>query len=122
MRCNYIKPNKKQCSAFAMTDSKFCFTHNPAMKEKKMAAVIRGGRMSKKNRTSLPPVSLTQSKDVVVLLGSTINDVRGGSIELRIANCIGYLSGHLIKAIEISDLEQRVSKIEEAITKNKVVC
>lgn len=105
-----------------MIGSKFCFTHNPAMKEKKMAAVIKGGKMSKKNRTSLPPVSLTQSKDVVVLLGSTINDVRGGMVELRIANCIGYLSGHLIKAIEISDLEERVSKIEEALIKNKVVC
>jgi hypothetical protein len=89
------------------------------MKEKKLAAVVKGGKMSKKNRTSLPPVSLAQPKDVVVLLSSTINDVRGGVVELRIANCIGYLSGHLIKAIEISDLENRVSKIEEALIKNK---
>lgn len=120
MRCSYIKPDKKQCAAYAMTGSKFCFTHNPDMKEKKIAAVIKGGKMSNKNRTLLPPVALSQPKDVVVLLGSTINDVRGGLIELRIANCIGYLSGHLIKAIEIADLEERVSKIEEALIKNKV--
>ena len=117
MRCGYIKSNKKQCAAHAMAGSKFCFTHNPDTKEQKRAAVIRGGKMSKKNRSSLPPVILNQSKDVVALLATTINEVRSGSIELRVANCIGYLSGHLIKAIEISDLEERVSKIEEILNK-----
>ena len=118
MRCNYVKPNKKQCAAYAMIGSKFCFTHNPAMKEKKMAAVIKGGKMSKKNRSSLPAVLLSQPKDVVGLLNTTINEVRDGSIELRIANCIGYLSGHLMKAFEISDLEDRVSRLEKALNKS----
>lgn len=118
MRCNYIKKDKKQCSANAMTDSKFCFTHNPAMKEQKRAAVIKGGKMSKKNRSFLPTVLLSQPKDIVGLLNTTINEVRGGLIELRIANCIGYLSGHLMKAFEISDLEDRVSKLEKTLNKS----
>lgn len=118
MRCSYIKTDDKRCSANAMTDSEFCFTHNPAVIEEKRAAVIRGGKMSKKNHASLPPFFLNQPKDVVSLLATTINEVRGGSIELRTANCIGYLSGHLIKAIEIADLEERVSKIEKVINKN----
>ncbi|PIR96305.1 MAG: hypothetical protein COT92_01895 [Candidatus Doudnabacteria bacterium CG10_big_fil_rev_8_21_14_0_10_42_18] len=100
-----------------MIGSKFCFTHNPDTKELKRAAVIKGGKMSKKSRSLFPPVILTQPKDVVALLAATINEVRGGSMELRIANCIGYLSGHLIKAIEIADLGERVSKLEEAFNK-----
>lgn len=117
MKCNYIKTNKKQCSANAMIDSKFCFSHNPNTKEQKREAIIKGGKMSKKNHSFLPPITLNQPKDVVNLLATTINEVRSGSVELRVANCIGYLSGHLIKAIEISDLGERVSKLEQAIDK-----
>lgn len=117
MKCNYIKTDKKRCAANAMISSKFCFTHNPDTKEQKRAAVIRGGKMSKKNHSFLPPITLTQSKDVVNLLATTINEVRSGLVELRIANCIGYLSGHLIKAIEVADLEERVSKIEQTLNK-----
>jgi len=113
MRCSYIKPNKEQCFANAMKNSKFCFTHNPKMKKRKLAAVIKGGKASKKNYSRLPEVPLNASKDIVVLLSRTINEARTGLIELRIANCIGYLSGHLIKAIENSVLEERLSKIEE---------
>jgi len=117
MRCNHIKSNKKQCAANAMIDSNFCFTHNPATKEEKKAAVVKGGKMSKKNHSSLPQITLSQPKDVVGLLNTTINEVRGGAIELRIANCLGYLSGHLIKAFEIADLDDRLTKIEKAISK-----
>jgi len=119
MRCSYIKQNKEQCSANAMKDSKFCFSHNPKMKEQKMAAVVKGGKMSKKNRSRLPEVPLNDTKDIVVLVARIIKEVRSGSIELRVANCIGYLSGHLIKAIEISVLEDRLSKIEEKLNNKK---
>lgn len=117
MRCKYIKKDKKQCSANAMVDSGFCFTHNPATKEQKRAAVIKGGRMSKKNHSSLQSVQLNQPKDVVNLLNMTINEVRGGEVELRVANCLGYLSGHLIKAFEMADLDERLSKIEKSMIK-----
>jgi hypothetical protein len=117
MKCCYIKSNKEQCSANAMTGSKFCFSHNPDTKKEKLVAVIKGGKAPKKNHSSLPPIPLNQPKDVVGLLTTTINEVREGSIELRIANCIGYLSGHLIKAFEITDLEDRISKIEKTLDK-----
>lgn len=119
MRCNYIKTNKEQCSANAMKNSEFCFTHNPKMKDQKMAAVIKGGRMSKRRHSQLPEVPLNNPKDVVILLSRTINEVRSGSIELRVANCVGYLSSHLIKAIETSVLEERLSRIEENINNKK---
>jgi len=116
-KCSFIKFNGDKCNAWAMTNSDFCFTHNPNTKERKRAAIIKGGKMSKKNHSFLPPITLNQPKDVVNLLATTINEVRSGSVELRVANCIGYLSGHLIKAIEIADLGERVSKLEQAIDK-----
>lgn len=118
MKCCYIKPDNEQCAANAMIGSKFCFSHNPETKEEKIAAVIKGGKALKKNHNALLPVLLEQPKDTINLLTTTINEVRKGSIELKIANCVGYLSGHLIKAFEITDLEDRVSKIEKTINKN----
>lgn len=118
MKCCYIKSNNEQCAANAMIGSKFCFSHNPETKEEKIAAVIKGGKTPKRNHNLLPPILLEHSKDTINLLTTTINEVRRGSIELKIANCIGYLSGHLIKAFEVADLEDRISKLEKAIIKN----
>ena len=118
-RCKFKKINGARCNAWAMTDSEFCFTHNPEMKKAKQEAVIKGGKSPKKNHNLLPPVEITDNKSVANLLAQTINEVRMGKIDLRVANCIGYLSGHLIKALEISDLEKRISEIEEIISNKK---
>jgi hypothetical protein len=120
MRCSFIKPNKKQCSANAMKNSKYCFTHNPATKEAKKAAVTKGGKISKKKSIILLPVDLAEPKDVVKLLAITINEVRKGVMELRQANCIGYLSGHLIKTMETASLEERILNIEKALNSKKI--
>ena len=115
MRCEFIKSNGEQCNANAMRDSQFCFTHNPKMKKAKKEAVIKGGKSPKKNYNPLPPVDLADNQGVARLLAQVINEVRRGEIDLRVANCIGYLAGHLIKALEISDLEKRVEEIEKTI-------
>ncbi|MEK7617590.1 MAG: hypothetical protein AAB410_00420 [Patescibacteria group bacterium] len=112
MICTFIKPDQEQCQANAMTDSVYCFSHNPEMREEKKMAVTKGGLSPKKNYTPLPPIELTDSKSVVNLLVATIGQVRAGTVELRVANCIGFLASHLIKALELSDLENRVKEIE----------
>jgi hypothetical protein len=36
-------------------------------------------------------------------------------MDTKIANCIGYLSGHMIKIFEISNIEKRLDKLEEMV-------
>ena len=115
-KCIFIKSNGKECRANAMRESQYCFSHNPDMEEERMSAVSRGGSSPRRNYKPLPPVKIGDTKDVVNLLSTTISEVRAGSIELRVANCIGYLSGHLIKAFEISGLEERLAKLERIIS------
>mgnify|MGYP000274071034 CR=1 FL=1 len=117
-RCKFEKDGK-QCQAWAMTDSEFCFTHDPNKRKERALAHAKGGMTPKRNYKPLPPVELIDNKGVVNLLAQTINEVRRGKIDLRVANCIGYLSGHLIKALEISELEDRVEKIERVILEKK---
>ena len=103
-----------------MKNSEFCFTHNPDTQELRQAAVSLGGKTRKRNYDPLPPVEINNGKDVVNLLVTTINEVRAGTIELRVANCIGYLSGHLIKAFEVGDITEKIELINALIIERKI--
>jgi len=102
-----------------MKNSRFCFTHNPETKDAKKLAVIKGGKSPKKNLNPLPPIEIYNNKDVVNLLSQTINEVRQGKVNLRVANCIGYLSGHLLKALQVADIEERVERLEKIMNPKK---
>ncbi len=119
MKCKFIKTNKKQCEANSMKNNDFCFTHNPEVEEAREKAAQRGGQAIRRNYYPLPPVQIENTKSITVLLISTINEVRAGTIELRVANCIGYLAGHLIKAFEVSTIEERLIEIERVVLERK---
>jgi hypothetical protein len=53
--------------------------------------------------------------DVVTLVETTINDVRAGRVDVRVANAVGYLANVAIKAIEQSDLEARLEALESVL-------
>ena len=63
----------------------------------------------------LAPVLLEKPNDLLKLLSRTINEVRSGDVAVRVANCIGYLAGQMSKTFEVAELEERMSKLEEAI-------
>jgi len=115
-RCKAIKEDGKKCNAWAMEDSALCFTHNPDTEEERFLASQKGGQTPKKNFNTLSPIFLDNPEDVVNLLADTINKVRAGELDIRVANCIGYLSGHLTKVFEVAQLSQRVELIEKVLS------
>lgn len=123
MKCAFVKENRDQCQAHPMKDSAFCYTHNPDISvEDKKDAQVRGGKGNAiKLSSSLPVLQLTRAQDVVTLLEDTINRVRSGELDIRIGNTIGYLCGHLIKAIEVAEIEQRVLKVEKVILERRTI-
>lgn len=118
-KCQRQKGNGERCEAWAMSGCEFCFRHNPNTNVERVLASIKGGMTSKKNYHPLPPIEIKKLQDVVLLLADTINKVRGGEMDIRIANCLGFLSGHLIKAMEVSEIDVRVETIERAIFERK---
>ncbi|MFC1615783.1 hypothetical protein ACFL21_01470 [Patescibacteria group bacterium] len=115
---------KENCNAHAMKESAFCFMHNPETKEKHLEATSKGGAVTNDaGSVPLKPMSLKTPKDAVVLLEDTINRVRktheDGTMDLKVANCIGYLVGQLIKSIEISDIASQLEVIERVILERK---
>lgn len=121
MKCAYIKADGNQCQANAMKNYKYCFAHNPKTKEEHALAVVKGGKASKRDRLNLEPIDIQKPDDVIGLLEETINGIREGNIPPKIANTIGYLCGHLLKAIEAADLDQRLEIIERVIFERKQI-
>lgn len=120
-KCQFIKQDGTNCEAWAMQDSIYCFLHNPDISdEEKREIQSRGGQANKiKVLEPLPPIKINQGRDIVLLLEDAINKVRAGEIDLKVANCIGYLAGHLIKAFEVAELQNRVDTIERLVLERK---
>lgn len=120
-KCSFIKPDGEKCEAWAMADSDFCYFHNLDISDKeKRATQSRGGQANKiKVLEPLEPINLKEGGDVVLLLEDTINKVRTGEIDVKVANCIFYGAGQLRQAIETAKLESRVETIERVILEKR---
>jgi len=121
MQCSFIKPDGTQCNANAMSGLDYCYTHNPDISnDEKREARQRGGQ----NRAvaisePLPPLAIVEPNDAVLLIVDTINRVRAGELDIRVANCLGFLTDKLLKAFEVSKLNDRVELIERVILEKR---
>lgn len=117
MQCSFTKPNKQRCGAKCVTDSEFCFFHDPDTREEHHEATVRGGKERLKPGATLPPdtpdLPLRTSEDVRRALEETYNGVRCGRLAVNVGNCLAVIAQALIKAVESSDVERRLAAVEE---------
>ena len=116
--CQHIKANGKPCQAFAVNGSNYCFWHDPAKARERGEARSRGGKTTMGKPTVLPgsEFRLDSLASLVTLIEETINQVRTGAIEVRIAQVTGYLAGVAIKAMEQAELEKRAEALEQIVS------
>ena len=121
MKCEFIKPDGEKCEAYAVKDSEFCYFHNPDISdEKKREAQSNGGKTKALIlKDPLPELVLTTPDHAVLLIADTISRVRAGTLDIRTANCLGFLSDKLLKAFEVSKINDRVEIIERVILERK---
>jgi hypothetical protein len=112
--CQQVKPDGSKCQARPPAGSDFCFFHDPEKSAEREAAQRAGGQKNKMAvlPSTAPDARLQDTRDVVTLLSETINHVRRGEIDPKVANAVGYLGGLLMKAIHEAEIEQR--KADEA--------
>lgn len=121
MKCAYVKADGEHCQANSMKNSEFCFSHNPATKEKHALAVVKGGKMSRRNRLNLPSVPVRNPEDVINVLEEAINGVRSGVIPPNIANTLAFICSHALRAMEASNLDERLEIVESVLMQRKTV-
>ena len=117
MNCQFLKPNGIPCGAFAVGKGTYCYFHDPDVPEiEKTAARARGGLSTgSTGKEPLPAIDLSTARDAMNLFCRTINELRAGLIDVRVANCIGFLTGQFIRAVELTEVEEKLAKIEEML-------
>lgn len=119
MKCVQIKANGEECQANAMDNCDYCVMHNPNITAETKKEIQRKGG---ENRAIMvgevvgEEVRIESTKDVVKLMENTINRVRQGRLDARVANTIGYLAGITLKALEQEDIAERLKAIENSLT------
>jgi hypothetical protein len=115
-KCEHKKPNGQRCRANAPANDRFCFFHSPEKIRERRRARSAGGVSRSQKTAALPPDTeerrLKSPTDVCGLLGDTINQVRCGLMDSRIATTVGYLAGTLLRGMEHGHLDDRLTRIE----------
>lgn len=118
-KCRFRKKNGEICRANSQSDDGLCIFHDPARAGEVSRARRTGGKKRSQGATVLPPDTpdhtLGNSHDVARLLADTINQVRRGQLDPRVANTVGYLSNILVAALQLGPLEDRLLRLEGTV-------
>jgi hypothetical protein len=64
---------------------------------------------------------LGNTTDVSSLLADSINRLRRGQLDPRVANAMGYLTSVLLRSLEQGPVEERLAKVEAALAANALL-
>jgi hypothetical protein len=121
-KCEFRKKNGERCGADAQTGKSLCVFHDPARACEGRRARRAGGITRSRLATVLPADSpdhpLGNTTDVSALLSDSINRLRRGQLDPRVANAIGYLTSVLLRSLEQGPIEERLAKIEATLAAN----
>jgi len=104
------------CQVRSLPDSEFCWFHDPDKADERRQARSRGGRSRhgrRLTRDGPEDVSLGSVGDVVSLLEQTVRDVLALENSISRGRAVGYLCGVAVRALEVSDLEDRIVRLEQ---------
>ena len=123
MKCAYLKDSGETCQGNAMTDTEYCYLHNPDIPlEEKRLAQTRGGEARTLTLIDpLPEIDLNNPSDAIVLVSDTIKRVRAGQLDIKTANCLGFLTDKLLKAFEVARLNDKVEFIERIVLEKRAI-
>lgn len=121
-KCEFQKKNGDRCDADAQTSKSLCVFHDPARASDGQRARRAGGITRSSAAavlpTDTPDQPLGDTNQVSVLLADSINRLRRGQLDPRIANAMGYLASVLLKALESGKLEGRLAHLEAIMSRN----
>jgi hypothetical protein len=105
-RCRYISLIGAQCEAAPITGDHFCPEHHPAEQAKRYDAYRNSSRNLRREAplvvpVGLPRITLQTPEDAGALFVETINFVRTGEMDYRVASTLGYLTMGWLHSIEV---------------------
>jgi hypothetical protein len=121
-KCQFRKKNGSRCGANAQPANGLCVFHDPARATDGQRARRAGGVNRTRPAAVLPADTpdhpLANTHDVSNLLADSINRLRRGELDPRVANGIGYLASVLLRALEQGPVEERLAQLEAIVAKS----
>ena len=121
-KCHFRKKNGCPCGANAQPANGLCVFHDPSRAADGRRARKAGGIHRSRVAAALPADTLdhalTSTKEVSAFLADSINQLRRGQLDARIANGVGYLTSVLLRSLEQGPVEERLAKIEATLAAN----
>jgi len=117
-KCKFRKKDGGRCGADVQIGKDSCVFHDPTKIEDGHRARRAGGITRSHRAAVLPPEMpdpLAKSADVSSFFADTIDQVRRGQLDPRVANTVGYLASVLLRSLEQGAMEQRVLDLEAAL-------
>jgi len=116
MTCDFVKEDGTRCKNPTREGSALCWWHDPKKVTERLEAAAAGGRA--RGPKTLPPetpyVELRSGADLARLIELTVNQIRRGEIDYRIAFAMApYVS---VQRAILSDVaEERLTALEQAL-------
>jgi general stress protein YciG len=116
-KCRTATKAGRQCAAPAIRGGIYCALHNDPDRAAQLGR--KGGATNRKvyegnEREIRPPQNAC---DVKNLLAEAMAEIRTGRMDPKLGTTLGYLGMSLLKAIETSDIEERLEKLEHGLKK-----
>jgi hypothetical protein len=117
-KCQFGKKNGERCGADAQAGKNLCIFQDPERANSRHRARQAGGFRRSQVAAVLPSDTpdhpLGDTNQVSALLADSINQLRRGKLDPRVANAMGYLASVLLKALD-QRLEERLAHLEAVI-------
>jgi hypothetical protein len=117
--CTARKKSGESCPTPARPGTSFCFSHDPALAQKRKIGSSAGGKRATSRTAVLPPdtpdVCVNTVADVVAMLRDTASRVRRGELDVKIANCLAYIASMILKAIQPDEIDRKIEEFNNEV-------
>ena len=110
-RCSERRRDGQPCKALVLSDSPYCFAHDPERDAERVEARRKGGRNSAgiiRMRGLVPP----RLVPVYETLERALAQVHDGTLEARRASAMAGLARAMVAVLTAGELEERVRQLE----------
>lgn len=98
--CKATKADGSPCDATPMSDTGYCFFHDPNKKKERTEARSAGGNRTKTLPKTAEYIRIRNLNDLLALMEKTINFVLTGEIDSRTGGTVGQLASIMVKIKE----------------------
>lgn len=112
-KCQATKLDGDSCNAYSLSDSIYCFEHEPSLEELRREAKAKGGR--KRAYVAGMKVSINSIEDVLDGISEVIGNLK--VMDCTVSQSRALVDAYLaaLKVFELKELEARMIALEEML-------